>query len=163
MINSVQDHGISPRNKGLVLTACMLAMFMAAVEVTIVATAMPTIVTDLGGFASLGWVFAIYLLTQAVTVPIYGRMADLYGRKPVFFCGTALFLTGSVLCGFAHTMVWLIAFRALQGLGAGVITPLTSTLVADVYPQHQRATAQGYLASVWAVSAIVGPLLVSKR
>ncbi len=158
MITSVQDHGI-PAHRGWILTACMLAMFMAAVEVTIVATAMPTIVTDLGGFASLGWVFAVYLLMQAITVPIYGRLADLYGRKPVFFFGIGLFLAGSALCGFAHTMVWLIMFRALQGLGAGAITPLTTTIVADIYPPHLRARAQGYLASVWAVSAIIGPLL----
>jgi len=134
-------------------------MFMAAVEVTIVATAMPTIIADLGGFTLLGWVFAIYLLTQAITVPIYGRLADLYGCRRMFFIGTLLFLLGSVLCGFAPSLVWMIAFRALQGLGAGAITPVATTLVANIYGPHERARAQGYLGSVWGVSAIVGPLL----
>ncbi len=137
----------------------MLSMFMAAVEVTIVATAMPTIIADLGGFNLLGWVFAIYLLTQAITVPIYGRLADLYGCRQMFFIGTLLFLTGSVLCGFAPSLMWMIAFRALQGLGAGAITPVATTLIANIYGPHERAKAQGYLASVWGVSAIIGPLL----
>jgi len=137
----------------------MLSMFMAAVEVTIVATAMPTIIADLGGFSLLGWVFAVYLLTQAITVPVYGRLADLYGCRKIFFIGTTLFLVGSILCGFAPSLTWMIIFRALQGLGAGAITPIATTLIANVYGPKERAKAQGYLASVWAVSAIVGPLL----
>ncbi|WP_130835022.1 MDR family MFS transporter [[Erwinia] mediterraneensis] len=141
-----------------ILIACMLAMFMAAIEVTIVATAMPTIVAELGGFAHFGWVFSIYLLTQAVSVPLYGRLADLWGRKKVFFMGASLFLIGSLLCGFAHTMTWLILFRAFQGLGAGAIMPLTSTIVADIYSARERASVQGWLSSVWGVAAVVGPL-----
>ncbi len=141
-----------------ILIASMLAMFMAAIEVTIVATAMPTIIAELGGFSQFGWVFSIYLLTQAVSVPIYGRLADLWGRKRMFFIGTGLFLCGSVLCGFATNMGWLILFRALQGLGAGAIMPLTSTIIADVYPPKERAGIQGWLSSVWGVAAIVGPL-----
>ncbi|QHM75562.1 Multidrug resistance protein 3 [Mixta theicola] len=141
-----------------ILIACMLAMFMAAIEVTIVATAMPTIIAQLGGFSQFGWVFSIYLLTQAVSVPIYGRLADIWGRKRMFFIGTSLFLLGSVLCGFAHSMGWLILFRAFQGIGAGAIMPLTSTIVADVYSPRERAGIQGWLSSVWGVSAIIGPL-----
>ncbi|MDF2783772.1 MAG: EmrB/QacA family drug resistance transporter [Pantoea eucrina] len=141
-----------------ILFACMLAMFMAAIEVTIVATAMPTIIADLGGFAQFGWVFSIYLLTQAVSVPLYGRLADIWGRKRLFFVGVSLFLFGSVLCGFAHTMTWLILFRAFQGLGAGAIMPLTTTIVADIYSPRERATVQGWLSSVWGVAAIIGPL-----
>ena len=141
-----------------ILIACMLAMFMAAIEVTIVATAMPTIIADLGGFSQFGWVFSIYLLTQAVSVPLYGRLADMVGRKTMFFVGTAIFLAGSVLCGFAHTMTWLILFRAFQGLGAGAIMPLSSTIVADIYSPRERASVQGWLSSVWGVAAIVGPL-----
>ena len=137
----------------------MLSMFMAAVEVTIVATAMPTIIGDLGGFSLLGWVFAVYLLTQAISVPIYGRLADLYGCRKMFFIGTTLFLIGSVLCGFAPSLGWMIGFRALQGLGAGAITPIATTLIANVYGPQERAKAQGYLSSVWGVSAIVGPLM----
>lgn len=141
-----------------ILVAAMLAMFMAAIEVTIVATAMPTIIAELGGFSLFGWVFSIYLLTQAVSVPIYGRLADLWGRKRVFFIGTSLFLIGSVLCGFASNMAWLILFRAFQGLGAGAIMPLTSTIIADVYPPKERASIQGWLSSVWGIAAITGPL-----
>ncbi|WP_312757003.1 MDR family MFS transporter [Pantoea brenneri] len=141
-----------------ILIACMLAMFMAAIEVTIVATAMPTIIAELGGFSQFGWVFSIYLLTQAVSVPLYGRLADLYGRKKMFFIGTSIFLIGSVLCGFAHSMTWLILFRAFQGLGAGAIMPLSSTIVADIYSPRERASVQGWLSSVWGVAAIVGPL-----
>ncbi|WP_307743182.1 MFS transporter [uncultured Pantoea sp.] len=141
-----------------ILIACMLAMFMAAIEVTIVATAMPTIIADLGGFSQFGWVFSIYLLTQAVSVPLYGRLADKVGRKTMFFTGTSLFLIGSVLCGFAHSMTWLILFRAFQGLGAGAIMPISSTIVADIYSPRERASVQGWLSSVWGVAAIVGPL-----
>jgi EmrB/QacA subfamily drug resistance transporter len=149
----------TPQHRTVILIACMLAMFMAAVEVTIVATAMPTIIGDLGGFSLLGWVFAAYLLTQAISVPIYGRLADLYGCHRVFFVGTTLFLIGSILCGFAPSMLWMIAFRALQGLGAGAITPIASTIIANVYGPTERARVQGYLSSVWGISAIVGPLL----
>lgn len=141
-----------------ILIACMLAMFMAAIEVTIVATAMPTIIAQLGGFSQFGWVFSIYLLTQAVSVPIYGRLADLWGRKRMFMIGASLFLLGSVLCGMAHTMTWLILFRAFQGLGAGAIMPITSTIVADIYSPRERAGIQGWLSSVWGVAAIIGPL-----
>lgn len=141
-----------------ILIACMLAMFMAAIEVTIVATAMPTIIAQLGGFAQFGWVFSIYLLTQAVSVPVYGRLADLWGRKRMFLIGTSLFLLGSVLCGMAHSMTWLILFRAFQGLGAGAIMPITSTIVADIYSPRERAGIQGWLSSVWGVAAIIGPL-----
>jgi len=149
-------HAVTRRH--WVLIACMLSMFMAAIEVTIVATAMPTIITELGGFSQFGWVFSIYLLTQAVTVPIYGRLADMWGRKRVFFIGAGMFLLGSVLCGCASSMTWLILFRAFQGLGAGAIMPLTSIIIADVYPPKERAGVQGWLSSVWGVAAIVGPL-----
>ncbi|MEG2115731.1 MAG: MFS transporter, partial [Hafnia sp.] len=150
-----QQHG----QRGIVLTACMLATFMAAVEVTIVSTAMPTIIGDLGGFSLLGWVFAAYLLTQAISIPIYGRLADLYGRKSMFYIGASLFLLGSVLCGFANNMLWMIIFRAIQGMGAGAITPIAFTIVADIYSPAERPKIQGYLSSVWGVSAIVGPLM----
>src|SRR5580704_13382415 len=143
----------------LVLAACMLAMFMAAVEATIVATAMPTIVAQLGGFALFSWVFAAYLLAQAVTIPIYGRLADLLGRKRVFFFGASLFLVGSTLCGLAPTMLLLVAFRALQGLGAGAILPVAQTIIGDIYSPAERPKIQAYTSSVWGFSAIVGPLL----
>ena len=150
---------IPAARRRLVLVACIFAMFMAAVEATIVATAMPTIVAELGGFALFSWVFAAYLLAQAVTIPIYGRLADLYGRRRVFFLGAALFLVGSTLCGLAPRMLLLVAFRALQGLGAGAIMPVAQTIIGDVYAPAERAKIQGYLSSVWGFSAIVGPLL----
>jgi MFS family permease len=120
-INAAQ---VLSRRRTLVLGACLMATFMAAVESTIVATAMPTIVADLGGFSLFSWVFAVYLLTQAVSIPVYGRLADIYGRKKVFYVGAGLFLVGSTFCGFAPNMVALILFRALQGFGAGVCSRL---------------------------------------
>jgi len=146
-------------NRPLVLVACMLAMFMAAIESTIVATAIPSIVADLGGFSLFGWVFGVYLLAQAVTIPIYGRLADLYGRKRVLFFGTGVFLVGSTLCGFAPSMLALILFRALQGLGAGAILPIASTIIGDIYSPAERAKIQGWLSSVWGFAGVVGPLL----
>ena len=150
---------MSSARRRAVLVAAMVGMFMAAVESTIVATALPSIVADLGGFHLFSWVFAVYLLGQAVTIPIYGRLADLHGRKRVFIVGTLLFLLGSALCGFARNMVMLIVFRALQGLGAGAIMPITTTVVGDIYPGALRARAQGYLSGVWGIAAVSGPLL----
>ncbi|MBV8737461.1 MAG: MFS transporter [Alphaproteobacteria bacterium] len=146
-------------HRGMVLLAALIATFMAAVESSIIATAMPTIVGDLGGFRLFSWVFAAYLLTMAVTVPVYGRLADLYGRKRIFFVGTGIFLVGTTLCGLARTMIALVAFRALQGIGAGAIQPIASTVVGDIYTPAERARVQGYLSSVFGVSAIIGPAL----
>lgn len=137
----------------------MMAMVMASVEGTIVATAMPTIVAELGGFRLFSWVFAAYLLTQAVTTPIYGRLSDVYGRRPVFLCGATLFLLGSAACGFAWGMVPLIVFRTVQGLGAGAIQPLAITIVGDIYPPAERARMQGWLSSIWGIAAVLGPVL----
>lgn len=143
----------------LVSTACMLAMIMASVEATIVATAMPTIVADLGGFQLFSWVFSAYLLSQAVSTPIYGRLSDVFGRKPVFFFGATLFLVSSLACGFAWGMEPLIIFRILQGLGAGAVQPIGTTIIGDIYSPADRARMQGWLSSIWGISAIAGPLL----
>jgi EmrB/QacA subfamily drug resistance transporter len=143
----------------LVLAAVMMAIFMAAIDLSIVATAMPTIVAELGGFHLFSWTFAAYLLAQAVTIPIYGRLADLYGRKRVFFAGASLFLAGSTLCGLAWGMVPLVLFRALQGAGAGAIQPIATTIVGDIYTPAERARVQGYISGVWGVAAIIGPTL----
>lgn len=142
----------------LVLSALVLAMFLAAIEGTIVATAMPSIAAKLGGFSLYGWVFSSYLLMQAVTTPVFGKLADLFGRKPVFVAGVLTFMLGSALCGFAPSMEWLIGFRFLQGAGAGAVLPISSTLAADLYSLEERGRVQGYLASVWGISSIVGPL-----
>lgn len=145
--------------RSLILAACMMATFMAAVENTIVGTAMPSIVASLGDFHLFSWVFVAYLLFQAVSIPIYGRLSDLYGRKRVFFAGAGVFLLGSTLCGFAHDMYWLIAFRALQGMGAGAVQPVAYAIVGDIYTPAERAKVQGFLSSVFGVSAVIGPTL----
>lgn len=143
----------------LVLAAIMMAMFMAAIEATIIATAMPAIVGDLGGFARYSWIFSSYLLMNSVTVLIYGKLSDLYGRKPILIFGIIVFLIGSVLCGFAETMTMLIIFRFIQGFGAGAVMPIASTIVGDIYTMEERAKIQGYLSSVWGISAILGPAI----
>jgi EmrB/QacA subfamily drug resistance transporter len=148
-----------PARRRLVLAACLIATFMAAVESTIVATIIPTIVSDLGGFSLFTWVFTVYLLTQAVTIPIYGRLADLYGRKPVFFFGTAVFLLGTLMCGLAWNMPALVCFRALQGCGAGAIQPIATTILGDIYTPAERGRIQGLVSSVFGVSAVIGPSL----
>ena len=141
------------------MAAVMLAIFMTANDAYIVATAMPTIVADLGGFRLFSWAFAAYMLAQAVTIPIYGRLADLYGRKRVFFAGTSVFLLGSLLCGFAWAMVPLVWFRALQGAGAGAIQPIATTIIGDIYAPVERARMQGYVSGVFGIAAVIGPTL----
>lgn len=145
-------------HRALVFTALLLAMFMSAIEVTIVATAMPSISAELGGFELYSWVFSSYLLVQAVTIPMFGKLSDLVGRKPVFIGGVVVFLLGSVACGFAGTMATLIVFRFLQGLGAGAVQPVITTLAADLYPLEERGRVQGYISGLWGVSSILGPL-----
>jgi EmrB/QacA subfamily drug resistance transporter len=146
-------------DRGPVLAAVMLSTGLVALDSTIIATAVPSIVRDLGGFSQFPWLFSIYLLTQAVTVPLYGKVADSIGRKPVLLFGIALFLVGSVLCGVAWSMPALILARAVQGIGAGAVQPMSVTIVGDLYSVRERARVQGYLASVWGVSALVGPAL----
>ncbi|UOQ43223.1 MFS transporter [Halobacillus salinarum] len=145
--------------RGFILVSIMLAMFLAAIEATIVSTAMPSIVADLGGFSLYSWVFSAYLLTNAATVLIFGRLADVFGRKPIFLLGISLFLIGSVICGFAGSMVVLICARLIQGLGAGALMPIASTIVGDIYTKEERSKIQGYLSSVWGISAVTGPAL----
>ncbi|MBM7578325.1 MDR family MFS transporter [Jeotgalibacillus terrae] len=142
-----------------ILAAVMLAMFVGAIEATIVSTAMPAITADLGGFQLYSWVFSSYLLMSTVTVLLYGKLSDLFGRKPVLTLGMSLFLVGSILCGFAESMEWLIAFRFIQGLGAGAVMPIASTIVGDIYSKEERAKIQGYLSSVWGISAVMGPAI----
>lgn len=146
-------------NRPLVLASVMLGMFLAAIEGTIVATAMPSIVADLGGFSLYSWVFSAYLLTNASTVLIFGKLADVYGRKPIFVGGVIIFLIGSTLSGFAFTMEMLIGARFIQGIGAGALMPMATTIVGDIYNKEERAKIQGYLSSVWGISAVSGPLL----
>ncbi|RHW31151.1 DHA2 family efflux MFS transporter permease subunit [Neobacillus notoginsengisoli] len=137
----------------------MLAMFMGAIEATIVSTAMPAIVGELGGFSLYSWVFSSYLLMNAVTVLIYGKLADLFGRKPVLLFGLTVFMIGTILCGFAESMEMLIVYRLIQGVGAGAVMPIATTIVGDIYSTEERAKIQGYLSSVWGISAVLGPAI----
>jgi MFS family permease len=134
----------------------MLAMFLVALDGTIVSTAMPRIAGELGGFSLYAWVPSIYLLTATVTTPIYGKLADLFGRKRILFLGIGLFVLGSVLSGTAPSMLLLIVFRAIQGLGAGAVQPVTFTVIGDIFTLEQRARVQGAFSSVWGVSGILG-------
>lgn len=145
--------------RGAILGSLMLATALVALDSTVIATAVLTITDSLGGFAQFPWLFSIYLLAQAVTVPIYGKLADTVGRKPVILFGIAMFALGSLLCGVATSMLGLIVFRAVQGIGAGAIQPMTMTIAGDLYTLSERAKVQGYLASVWAMSSVAGPLL----
>ncbi len=136
----------------------MATMFMIAIEATIVSTAMPQIAGQLGSLHLYSWVFSAFLLTQTATTVVFGKLADLYGRKPVLLGGITIFVVGSVLCGFAWSMPVLIAFRLVQGVGAGAIQPVGITVVGDLYSVEERGKIQGYLASVWGVSSVLGPL-----
>jgi EmrB/QacA subfamily drug resistance transporter len=145
--------------RGPVLAAVMLSTALVAVDSTIIATAVPSVVKDIGGFAEFPWIFSVYLLAQAVSVPVYGKLSDLFGRKPVVLWGIGLFLAGSIMCGAAWNIWLLVAFRVVQGLGAGAIQPTTITMVGDLYSVEERAKVQGYLASVWGIASVVGPTL----
>ncbi len=145
--------------RGAVLMALMLTTALIAIDATILATAVPSVVKDLGEFDQFPWLFSVYLLAQAVSVPVYSKLADTIGRKPVILAGVALFLLGSILAGLAWNMTSLIVFRVVQGLGAGAAAPMAMTIVGDIYTVEERALVQGYIASVWAVSSVVGPAL----
>ncbi|WP_199788146.1 MULTISPECIES: MFS transporter [unclassified Streptomyces] len=137
----------------------MLGMALAALDSTIIATAVPQIVGDLGGFAVFSWLFSGYLLAVTVTLPVYGKLSDTYGRKPILLTGIALFLLGSLACAGAWNMASLIAFRVLQGLGGGALQGTVQTIAADLYPMKERPKIQSKLSSVWAASAVAGPAL----
>ena len=145
--------------RGPILIALMLSTGLVAIDGTIIATAVPSIVKDVGNPEAFPWLFSVYLLVQAVTVPVYSKLADTIGRKPIILIGIGLFLIGSILCGFAWSMPSLIAFRVVQGLGAGAVAPMAITIAGDIYTVQERAKAQGYLASVWGIASVVGPTL----
>ncbi|MDR0921926.1 MAG: MFS transporter [Lactobacillales bacterium] len=143
----------------VVTVAVFVATFMTAVEGTIVTTAMPTIVGSLKGISIMNWVFSIYLLTQAMMTPIYGKLTDTIGRKPVFIAGIFIFIVGSALSGMSHNMLTLIIARAVQGIGAGSIMPVSLTLLADMYDMKKRAKMLGYNSAAWGIASIFGPLV----
>ncbi len=148
---------VTARRRGAVVAALMLAMALAALDATIVSTAVPQIVGDLGGFSVFSWLFSGYLLAVTVTLPVYGKLSDTFGRKPVLVAGTVVFLLGSLLCAAAWNMGALIAFRVVQGLGGGALQGTVQTLAADLYPLKERPKIQSKLSTVWAVSAVAGP------
>jgi EmrB/QacA subfamily drug resistance transporter len=147
------------REQLLISAGVMAGIAVAALDSTVVGTAMPTIIGQLGGIQTYGWVFAAYLLTATTTVPVFATLADSHGRKPIFLVGLALFVGGSALCGLSQSMLQLIVFRAIQGLGAGAVQPIAFTIVGDIFEPRQRARMQGLFSSVWGLSAIVGPAL----
>jgi EmrB/QacA subfamily drug resistance transporter len=149
--------GLSKRRKLLITLATLIGTFLAALDSTVVGTAMPTIIGELGGLSLYPWVFASYLLAATVTGPIFGKLSDTYGRKPVYLAGIFLFLAGSVLAGTSQTMTGLIAFRTLQGLGAGAVQPIAITIVGDIFELETRARVQGLFGAVWGISAVLGP------
>src|SRR5207245_2647459 len=143
--------------KRWVFFGIMLSIFLAAIESTVVATAMPTVVTHLGGIRIYSWVFSGFLLTQTVTMPLWGRFSDLYGRRPVYLAGLTIFLAGSALSGAAQDMVQLIVFRMVQGLGAGALMTLGYTIIAELFGLERRAKMQGYISGLWGFASLIGP------
>ena len=151
---------MEPSSKRLTITiGILVGMFLAALEATVVGTAMPTVVASLGGLEIYSWVFSAYLLSSTVTVPAWGKLSDLYGRRPFYLLAIGIFLLGSILSGQAQSMSQLIAFRVVQGVGAGGLLPLAMTIIAELYTPVERARVQGYFSGVWGLASIVGPLL----
>ena len=152
---------VMPRgtNRRLITLATFAATFLVSLDTAVMATAMPTVVTQLGGIASYAWVFSAYLLASTVTVPVYGKLADLFGRKRVFLGSTLLFLVGSMLCGASQDMTQLIVFRVVQGIGAGGIQPSTQTILGDIYTLAERARIAGIFSAIWGISGLLGPAI----
>jgi EmrB/QacA subfamily drug resistance transporter len=151
--------GITGARRRTITGGLLLGMLLGALEATIVGTAMPTVVASLGGLDHYSWVFSAYLLTSTASVPTWGRLSDLYGRRRLYLLGVALFLAGSALAGASQSMVQLIAFRAVQGLGAGALIPLAITIVGEIYTIDERPRVQALFSGMWGVSSIAGPLV----
>ncbi|WP_088831285.1 MDR family MFS transporter [Paenibacillus tyrfis] len=146
-------------NVTLVIVGLLLGMLISALDQTIMATAMPTVVQELGGLSLYSWIFSIYMLTSTVSMPIYGKLADLYGRKKLYIAGMTLFMLGSVLCSISGGMMELIVFRGLQGLGAGALMPLAVTIIGDLVPLEKRGRMQGMFAGVMTLASVIGPAI----
>lgn len=150
---------MSPQRRWLITAGVMTGMFIAALEATVVGTAMPTVIASLGGLSYYSWVFSAYLVTSTVTVPVWGKLSDLYGRRLLYQVGIGVFLLGTLLSGLSTTMAQLIVFRAIQGLGAGALIPLGMTIIGDTFTLQERAKMQAYFSGVWGFSSIIGPII----
>jgi EmrB/QacA subfamily drug resistance transporter len=150
---------VSLRRRRAITAGLLLGMSLGALEATVVGTAMPTVVATLGGLAHYSWVFSAYLLTSTASVPIWGRLSDLYGRRRLYIIGIVVFLVGSALSGAARSMTELIVFRAIQGLGAGAVIPLSMTIVGELYTLEERPRTQAVFSGVWGVASVAGPLV----
>ncbi len=150
---------MSSKRRWAVTIGVMTGMFIAALEATVVGTAMPTVIASLGGLNHYSWVFSAYLVTSTVTVPVWGKLSDLYGRRLLYQIGIGIFLLGTLLSGFSETMTQLIIFRAIQGLGAGALIPLGMTIIGDIFTLEERAKMQAYFSGVWGISSVIGPVI----
>ncbi len=150
---------MSSSRRWAVTAGVMTGMFIAALEATVVGTAMPTVIASLGGLNQYSWVFSAYLVTSTVTVPVWGKLSDLYGRRLLYQIGIAIFLLGTLLSGFSTSMTPLIIFRAIQGLGAGALIPLGMTIIGDIFTLKERAKMQAYFSGVWGFSSVIGPVI----
>lgn len=150
---------MSSKRRWAVTAGVMTGMFIAALEATVVGTAMPTVIASLGGLSHYSWVFSAYLVTSTVTVPVWGKLSDLYGRRLLYQIGIAVFLIGTLLSGVSASMTQLIVFRAIQGLGAGALIPLGMTIIGDIFTLQERARMQAYFSGVWGFSSVVGPIV----
>ncbi|HKP67655.1 MAG TPA: MDR family MFS transporter [Pyrinomonadaceae bacterium] len=157
--NTVEGAAISRQRRWLITAGVMTGMFIAALEATVVGTAMPTVIASLGGLNHYSWVFSAYLVTSTVTVPVWGKLSDLYGRRLLYQIGIGVFLLGTLLSGLSGTMTQLIIFRAVQGLGAGALVPLGMTIIGDTFTIEERAKMQAYFSGVWGFSSIIGPVI----
>ena len=150
---------ISVARRRAITTGLLLGMSLGALEATVIGTAMPTVIAALGGLAHYSWVFSAYLLTSTASVPIWGRLSDLYGRRSMYLLGVVAFIVGSVACGAATTMLQLIAARAVQGLGAGAIIPISQAVIGELYTLEERPRMQAVFSGMWGVASIAGPLI----
>lgn len=150
---------MTAKRRWAVTIGVMTGMFLAALEATVIGTAMPTVIASLGGLNHYSWVFSAYLITSTITVPVWGKLSDLYGRRVLYQVGIIIFLLGSVLSGFSASMTQLIIFRAIQGLGAGALVPLGMTIIGDIFTLKERAKMQAYFSGVWGFSSVIGPVV----